>query len=136
MAILILILFAVAGLILAYASGTSLKLAFLSTRWPTVEGTIIESTVREKPRLTRNSLHKFQYFTQISYKYTVNEQPYEGDTLYFGETGSTTQDQKLKYTEKYPTGHNMAVAYNPTQPSVSVLEPGVTLEALWLPAEI
>ena len=102
------------GLFAAYKIADELPQALASPAWPTVEGTVTNSKVRRRPGKRR---------LRLRYEYDVKDQTYESHKIAFmGRVFSGTATERRK---RYPSGAKVTVYYNPDDPSVAVLEPGV-----------
>lgn len=112
------------------------KAAKQSAEWPTTAGTIVTSTiVHGTPGGGGTDVQPF-----VRYEYTApNGQPYVGHLIRMplGDTtrtasSSTTRNygdvvrSAMSEAERYPVGRKVRVAYNPDDPSIAVLEPGVS----------
>ena len=80
-------------------------------QWPTVEGTIEEST--EKPE---NDL-----LPHIVFSYQVEGKQYQRK-FEFPEGTHPLPEFNQAYLKKYPAGKNVSVYYNPEQPETATLE--------------
>jgi len=60
----------------------------------------------------------------ITYSYEIDGRTYFSDRVHFGATASDS-DYAKNYVRKYPMGKKVHVYYDPTNPSLSVLEPEV-----------
>jgi hypothetical protein len=108
----ILILF---GILTLYYGGRNVLRAYQSNTWPTVQGVVQNSYVES----LRNS-----NVAKIVYDYTVNEKPFTGMQVAFGSY-SFNWSHARGIVNMYPQGKTVSVYYNPQNPQVCVLEPGV-----------
>ena len=93
-----------------------------TTDWPQVPGQITASTV-----FTDSSGEGTTYKPKISYRYNVHGQAFIGQRISFGTDQISSSGRFAgMYATKYHAGREVRVAYQTDQPSVSVLEPGVT----------
>lgn len=111
------------GFLVAYFVGVPMvREAKASTNWPTVEGVVSVSKVKSQRRD-----NKTMYSHHIEYKYEVAGQPFEGDRVWVGATGSSSMRSFAdKAVARYPVGKQVEVYYNPEEPGSCVLEPGAT----------
>jgi hypothetical protein len=71
--------------------------------------------------------------TRTVIQYSVNGQQYSTDVLHFGQTlGSSDKSDAALKKLRYPVGKPV-VSYNPSDPSIAVMKPGLHAEAFWLP---
>jgi hypothetical protein len=92
-----------------------------SQSWPTTQGTVRASRVREVWMIGR----PIEYELVIDYEYTVDGATLRGDTVRFGDQHYAVESDAEKELANYPTGSNVTVYYDPRRPRRSVLQPGV-----------
>lgn len=114
-------LFVAAGYIVAFYFGKPiLDQAHASKTWPSVSGTVTHSEV-----VTRRSKGKVQYSSKVAYRYAVEGREFTCDNVWFGGHSSSNSSGSASQTvKKYPTGAEIAVFYEPSNPANAVLEPG------------
>jgi hypothetical protein len=100
-----------------------------SASWPATQGVIVET----------NLVHAYGmkgmdgYLPGLQYRYTVGGQAYLGTRIDFH-----TQDHMYTpgYAEswllKYPPGRTVTVYYDPKDPRITILEPGIKSEQRWI----
>jgi len=93
-----------------------------SASWPNVLGRIISSrvvssTIEGASTMTTN------YHPEIKYTYEVGGKVYAGERISFGLL-ITDLNPANAAVSKYPAGSEVKVTYDPSNPSVAVLEPG------------
>lgn len=100
-----------------------------STHWPTAEAVIRES------RVASHSGNKggTTYSAEVRYEFTVAGVVHSGDSVGFGDFGSSDSDKYRRIVNRYPVGSKTKVSYMPEDPSVVVLEPGVKGQTWFLP---
>ncbi len=93
-----------------------------SLSWPTADGTVVSSELA-----TRTVKLKKKYCPVVSYTYTVNGTERTSKNIW-AMTGdySSDREQQQAVLDNYPVGATVKVYYDPAQPDVAVLEPGVT----------
>ncbi|MEZ6187459.1 MAG: DUF3592 domain-containing protein [Planctomycetota bacterium] len=91
-----------------------------SVDWPSVPGRILVSEVEEAGHDIPRT-----YAPNVRYRYEVEGQTYEGDTLAFADNINRDEDYVLARIAPYPVGSQADVHYDPAHPETSVLEPGV-----------
>lgn len=94
-----------------------------SRSWPSTEGIIIES------RLPSNCTHCLPV---INYRYVVNSQSYVGDRLVAGTQDYYGPLEAEAKVVQYAVGRKVTVFYDPSNPSMSSLEPGTFRGAVYL----
>lgn len=94
-----------------------------SATWPSTKAMMERSALK--------ALRKTQiiprYVADVSYTFTVDGKRYRGDVVAFGMNyffANRTIAQVL--IERYPAGKSVDVYYDPKQPDICTLEPGVT----------
>ena len=99
---------------------TRLRLAWkqgnASTQWPAVQGEILQSESRCDIDSSWELL--------IRYRYCVHGREYEASTLTFAGYAAKRRAVEA-YVARYPVGTMVPVHYDPNEPEVAVLEPGV-----------
>lgn len=116
------LLFAVAGGCVAFLIGKPiLDNAKASESWPSVPGRIIESEMERH----RND-GKTTYSALIAYEFTVNNQTFEGDGVWFGQYSTSDRSEISNIVRQYPVGQQVDVYYAADDPTNCVLQPGVT----------
>ena len=115
-------LFLVAAVFINAAASRWLA-ARASRSWPGADGVIIES------RLTSNCSHCWPV---INYRYVVNGQSYVGDRLVAGTQDYYGPLEAEAKVAQYAVGSNVTVFYDPSNPSMSSLEPGAFRGAVYL----
>ena len=119
--VLVAIAFFLDGRIIAHEKEASLT-------WPTTPGTITSCELREvrnKPR--RLPYEIVRYTVDVTYSYTVDGEPYEGDRVALIDSLWSEGSAQARES-KYQVGTTHPVYYNPDDPSRAVLEPGDTSE--------
>ena len=108
----------------------SLDTALKSTTWPTTQGIVTRSTVREfasdvreNGRVVPNRKSR-TYSPDIEYRYTVGGLELTGTRISIEDASIGTRASSQTLVDEYPVGRAVTVSYEPVQPSNSVLEPG------------
>jgi hypothetical protein len=105
-----------------------------SSGWPTTDGTIVRSRMEVKSEETRGGGSrggrgwKTTYWADVSFRYTIADAVFSSDTVTveFDEVPTTNREDAERILRKYPAGREVKVYYEPGDPSVGVLEPGVS----------
>lgn len=130
-----------------------------SSDWPTTQGKIIESSVkqethRRKPGQSGHLMEKI-YRARISYEYSVDGVTLTGTRIAYwnkrikikndAKIGTGTSNGKRKaqrivdltqahsIVDRYPKGKAVSVYYMPDNPEICMLEPGLALQAFVAP---
>ena len=115
-----------------------------SSRWPQVPGVVVQSesgteTVsNDREAFTEPDYlqdgHAIMYVARIRFGYSVSGQNYSTDQLHVGQTvssGNSSEAQLRLF--KYPLGSAVTVSYNPANPSIAAVEPGLTRDLFYVP---
>ena len=123
------------GLYLVLKGARNVQLAVASVKWPTTSGTVLRSdTTRDVVHSTRTTSGSVTFSTKTVIRYAVNGHDYTTDVLHFGQTlGSGDKSVAALQALRYPAGKKVTVSYNPSNPAVAVMKPGLHAEAFWLP---
>ena len=92
-----------------------------SESWPSVPGRVIESEVERR----RND-GKTTYSALVVCEYTVNGEQLECDDIWFGQYSTSDRSEIGNIVRQYPVGQQVDVFYSPDDPTIAVLQPGVT----------
>lgn len=107
------------GSVFAFKSLSALRQSRACAHWPAVPGWVVRA--QGKRTLADDGEARFSDFS-VLYTYRVNDRDYRGTRLHAGEPaplGRVTEET----VEKYRTGANVTVYYNPDDPEDAVLEP-------------
>jgi hypothetical protein len=132
------------GSILLIKGLRNIQMSFASVHWPRATGMVVSSvTTRTAPtpdrtlRSMRDGPRSPDYATfgtNTKIGYIVNGREYTTNLLHFGQTlGSSDRSDAVLLSLRYPEGKEAPVSYNPSNPSVAVMNPGLHSEAFWLP---
>ena len=121
-------LFFLAGWVLLFLGLRNVYLAHESRNWPKTEGTILSSTVRHDS--TRKS---GSFRAEVTYTYTAGSVSFTGDRISFGNFGTSGTGHANAIVARYPRNAKVIVYYSPRDPSLSVLETGISLGEWLLP---
>jgi hypothetical protein len=114
-------LFLIIGIVQVIIGCRQAMHSYASVNWPTTDGKIIFSEV-----VKHDSTNSIIYRADIRYDYTVNGRSYAGHCVAYGEDGSTDSQHERQLVSKYQPEKVVVVFYKPTDPEVSLLEPGLT----------
>jgi hypothetical protein len=132
------LLFAAAGLA-ACVGGVWLSALLLdevsdgmrSHKWPQAEGRISSAHTEQETVRERRS-ERTLYWVAVEYTYVVNDKEYSGNTFSFSPQKTEVLEDISRTLELLPPGQEIKVYYKPSDPSVSVLVPGVGTSRLIL----
>ncbi len=98
-----------------------------SRSWPTAEGRIIQSRLRQAERT--GGRRGYGYSVTIRYEYEVDGRRHIGSRVGFcrlgSGSGSFVRKKMSRLIKKYPEGATVPVHYHPSNPNKAVLETGV-----------
>jgi Protein of unknown function (DUF3592) len=115
-----LVFMAVGGFIFSPAY-KELKNAQDSLNWPTTDGVVISSEIKESTNENSTT-----YSANARYKYSIGEKSYSSDQVSFGQYSSSNPEYAQSIVQRYLAGQKVKVHFNPTNPNNSVLEPGAS----------
>jgi len=117
-------IFVIVGYLVAYVMGLPLiEQAKASSKWPTTSGLVLKSKVSSH---RSNNSSSSTYSAKVSYQYQVEGKKFESEMVWFGGDVSTSNKSMVRETvKKYPVDQKVIVHYNPEDPEIAVLEPGV-----------
>lgn len=101
----------------------SARKAASSANWPTAQGTIQASSVRENLETDSEGDNERAFYPNVHYAWSAGGQSYTGDRIVFGGKSRFTRESDAKAVcDRYPQGSQVAVRYNPANPQEAVLE--------------
>jgi hypothetical protein len=120
------IIFVVIGLVLLFIYFLNLAKVRASQAWPTAQGTVLQSWVRKSSSTDDDGGTSYSYHPEIHYQYQVMGKEYQGNKIAFGPKVGGNRSRAEKMMEKYPTGANVSVYYQPDNPANAVLERSIS----------
>ena len=128
-------LFIAGGLYFFYLGLKNIMLALASREWPAVTGVVKESrTEQSSARDSKTGTTSTTHSARLNFAYEVGGREYGTGTVFFGQTegsGDSSEAELLRLT--YPEGASVEVFYDPSNPAVAAVKPGMYADALWLP---
>lgn len=121
--------FMITGGLLLFFGLRSVQRAKESEHWPSVAGVIVSSEID-----TNRGDEGTTYSAEILYDYSVNEVLYSSNQINYGEISSSDPSSARKIVNRYSAGDEVKVFYLEGDPEESVLEPGITAGAFFLPS--
>ena len=112
-----------------FAGVTNLRNASGSKSWPTVPGKVMISEL-DRHRSDKGST---TYSATVVYDYRVEGTTYSAKRVSFGSGSSSNPAGARTVLNKYKLGTEVTVHYSAKEPSLAVLEPGVTGSTMLLP---
>jgi hypothetical protein len=102
-----------------------------SLAWPTTEGVVLSSDIH---LMTGWSEDSEGWAPSVSYRYSVNGREYVSGNIEIQDVGNGNTDYlAYQVIQRYPVGERVKIYYNPGDPTIAVLEPGIPdNEPLWV----
>jgi hypothetical protein len=91
-----------------------------SAHWPAADGVITVSQLREGSFKGMKG-----YWGQIEFRYRVGNKEYQSSSLSLGREHLVARESWEPVLDEYPVGKSVKVHYDPRQPAVGILEPGL-----------
>jgi hypothetical protein len=114
------------GLLLIAAGLHTIRVGFGSRNWPSLDAIVTATDVSVSSGGEESDT---TYSPEITYEYDVDDTAYVGSRYSFGSTKDpsfTSREQAEAWIEEHcPVDSRIPVHYDPDQPGVSVVEPGV-----------
>lgn len=133
--LLVALFFMVAGAFFCLIGIKEIQLGQKSSQWPVTEGRIIESYVERQrnSKIGSSSTNKeTKYSAEVYYEYQVGGVTYSGNRIAFsGSRSSKNPMYPRLLVNRYPTGKEVPVSYQPSSPEICVLEPGLS-SSTWI----
>jgi tetratricopeptide (TPR) repeat protein len=116
------ILFMLPGIAVVFYGIKELKKAMASKNWSTTVGKVISSEV-----IRDTSGKRPIYIPKVFYEYSVTGNKYSSNEVSIGHWDSSSPKGAQKIVNRYPTGKDVIVYYDPDNPEDAVLEPGTSI---------
>ncbi|HKZ43467.1 MAG TPA: DUF3592 domain-containing protein [Anaerolineales bacterium] len=111
------------GLYLVISNIKSRQKAEASQNWPSVPGTITTAEVKKSISHDDDNNETINYYPYVEFTYQVAGQQFSAKRLSFGAQVAQRSPAPAQSTlQKYPVGGQVAVYYDPQNPSDAVLE--------------
>ena len=123
-------IFVFVGAIIVFFGVRGLIKAQASVDWPSSSGKIVASSV-EHHRSTGEK--GATYHADILYEFSVGGTVFNGTRVAYGDYGSSSPSHARRIVNRYPEKKVVTVYYMPENPEECLLEPGVKLQAWFLP---
>lgn len=126
-------LIALIGAVGLFLTGRDLLRGRSSASWPTTQGEVVYSSLEQSMSTDSDGDSSVTYGAKIVYNYQVGGQQLTGDRRVFSESRSSNARRAQEIANRYPVGSTVTVHYDPNNPPVSVLEPGVGFGGMIVP---
>jgi hypothetical protein len=109
-------------------------------KWPTASGTLLTSTVTHREALppdrdddgpSRPRSPETLYRAAVTYRYQVDGRTFTGDRLGLDEVETSSEPHARHVSERFKSGAPVTVYYDPANPALAILQPGIR-PASWL----
>lgn len=115
------------GIVSLYVMYDELTQGWQSSDWPTTNGRV-DTWVPQSEIVSRKRGEAiFRYFPLISYRYTVDGKEYTGSRFHFSPSMSSELAEVEKWLHAARRAEEVTVHFNPDDPAVSVIVPGVSV---------
>jgi len=112
--ILLALLGGLGGLILILLAGRVRRFNEAAQRWPTTEATV--ETIKIIKSYHRPGFHV--YYPLITYRFTVNNQPYSGAA---SDRTHANRERIVQFVNQHPPGAKIQIRYNPNKPEENLI---------------
>ena len=109
------------GCLMLLSADISLVQARKSKNWPVIPGVITQSTIEKREQGEEDQALRVTYEPTIRYQYTIQDQQYIGQRVFFGMAHLDQQGAQY-LTSHYLPGMGVLVHYHPRNPTQAVLE--------------
>jgi hypothetical protein len=120
------IIILVIGLVVLIIFGRNILQGQKSRSWPTVSGTILQSSLEVHHQTDDDGSTSTTYGVMVSYQYSVSGQEFVGNRRTFSNVRTGSRRRAEALLARYPQGGQVDVFYDPQDPSTCVLETGVS----------
>lgn len=125
--LILLAVFSLAGIAMLAFAGYTYFRGERARSWPTAQGTVTSSGVRESESKDSDGHISKTYHPQVEFKYSVAGQAYESTRIKVGLPSSRNQTAAATIAGRYPANTKVTVLYDPQDPAYGVLESGAPL---------
>lgn len=116
-----------------YAGLPRLNQARASASWPKTSGVVKESSVASQRsssrfgrRASKRKRNRKTYRAEICFQYEVEGRQYLSEQISAAGNSYSSAARANRIASKYSKGKQVDVFYNPNDPTIAMLEPGVT----------
>ena len=111
------------GVFAVYVGVEDVLRALATTQWPSVDGTVVRSTVGSPQQPSSSGSTK--YTADVVYEYAVDGNGLTGNRITAADFITNDLSIIQGILDRYPVGRTVTVHYRPDDPRESVLEPGL-----------
>ena len=122
-------IFIIVGFLAFFFGARGAYRAYDSVNWLYVQGVVTSSSVHEYEYDDSDGYDHEGYRAKVFYSYSLNEISYIGNRVAYGALDS----EAYSIVHRYPVGKNINVYIKPSDPNVSVLEPGLRANVFVFP---
>jgi hypothetical protein len=112
--------------VLLFIFGRNVMHGLRSRNWPTAEGRITQSSIETHMSTDDEGDTRTTYGASIHYTYNVAGEEFEGTRRTFTDARTSSMQRAQNIIARYPQGSPVTVYYSEEDPSLSVLEVGVS----------
>lgn len=138
------VIFCVLGILAVSYGSQNLWNARASQSWPTAPGTVVSASISKnrvhisaetarRSRADDEEPVESDYTFGFVYTYDVDGTTHYGNLRRFGGYVGGSENWAASAASDYPVGSRVTVAFQPGDPDLAVIEPGIVNEALVLP---
>lgn len=131
------VVFCLIGIAMLVPGVMNLWRGHTSQTWPESQGIIVygrESTSEAGIVDAKGSTkYKPTWSARLIYEYIADGQKRFGNQRVFGQLAGSDAEWAADIMDRYPLAKRVPVRYSPREPDLSVLEPGIASETLWIP---
>lgn len=98
-----------------------------SRNWPTANGRVQYATVETRSSRNDSGTSSTTFQARIIYGYEIGGQTLRSERVSFGEVSTSDPADAEEIVARYQPGTTVTVYYDPQNPELAVLEPGVSL---------
>ena len=97
-----------------------------SRNWPITTGTIIQSGIHTRQKTDEDGFTSTTYGATVVYTFNISGKEFKETRRSFSGVRTSSVRQAEQILARYPQGSSVTIYYHPDNPSLCVLEPGVS----------
>ncbi|MBN2533018.1 MAG: DUF3592 domain-containing protein [Spirochaetales bacterium] len=90
--------------------------------WEITDGLILSASIIQR----LDSDNQIEYYPEVSYSYSIEGKEYRSTRISLFQVGNGTKSEAATIVNRYPTGKNITVYYDPQNPGNAVLVRGIS----------